>query len=204
MTFQSWRELRTSFFASVAGSAEPRKQDSSRTPPDKQFCCLIRVDSNSSIKAKNRRFNKISAIHENAQIDAAQADELRNTFGFLDAGNKEARHAQLTGVQKAPRHEVAGSWAPIVRRALWGFNVGADVDDVGDVSLMPAGYLRAREIGRVREELRRSLGSDRGAIRTLTDAIGLSEIAAGAGPAYRKQIVASLTGRLAHEVSILF
>ena len=122
----------------------------------------------------------------------------------MDAGNKKARHAQLTGVQKAPRHEVAGSWAPIVRRALWGFNVGADVDDVGDVSLMPAGYLRAREIGRVREELRRSLGSDRGAIRTLTDAIGLSEIAAGAGPAYRKQIVASLTGRLAHEVSILF
>jgi hypothetical protein len=27
---------------------------------------------------------------------------------FLDAGNKEAPHAQLTGVQKAPRHEVAG------------------------------------------------------------------------------------------------
>ena len=32
---------------------------------------------------------------------------------FLDAGNKEALHAQLTGVQKAPRHEVAGSWAPV-------------------------------------------------------------------------------------------
>lgn len=27
---------------------------------------------------------------------------------FLDAGNEEAPHAQLTGVQKAPRHEVAG------------------------------------------------------------------------------------------------
>jgi hypothetical protein len=26
---------------------------------------------------------------------------------FLDAGDKEAPHAQLTGVQKAPRHEVA-------------------------------------------------------------------------------------------------
>lgn len=28
---------------------------------------------------------------------------------FLDAGNEEGPHAQLTGVQKAPRHEVAGS-----------------------------------------------------------------------------------------------
>jgi hypothetical protein len=27
----------------------------------------------------------------------------------LDAGNKEAPQAQLSGVQKAPRHEVAGS-----------------------------------------------------------------------------------------------
>src|SRR5438067_9386317 len=116
-------------------------------------------------------------------LSIKRSKELLLLCWFLDAGNKEARHAQLTGVQKAPRHEVAGSWAPIVRRSLWGFNVGADVDDVGDVSLMPAGYLRAREIGRVREELRRSLGSDRGAIRTLTDAIGF---AAGAGPAYRK------------------
>jgi hypothetical protein len=31
---------------------------------------------------------------------------------FLDAGNKDAPQAQLTGVQKAPRHEVAGSVAP--------------------------------------------------------------------------------------------
>ena len=26
-----------------------------------------------------------------------------------------------TGVQKAPRHEVAGGWAPAGQRALWGF-----------------------------------------------------------------------------------
>jgi hypothetical protein len=37
---------------------------------------------------------------------------------FLDAGKKEAPQAQLTGVQKAPRHEVAGSWAPAKQRAL--------------------------------------------------------------------------------------
>jgi len=40
----------------------------------------------------------------------------------LDAGNKEARHAQLTGVQKAPRHEVAESWAPAKQRALGGLS----------------------------------------------------------------------------------
>ncbi|MFY9958087.1 SDR family NAD(P)-dependent oxidoreductase, partial [Bradyrhizobium sp.] len=39
---------------------------------------------------------------------------------FLDAGNKKAPRAQLTGVQKAPRHEVAGSLAPAKQRALWG------------------------------------------------------------------------------------
>jgi hypothetical protein len=47
---------------------------------------------------------------------------------FLDAGNKEARHAQLTGVQKAPRHEVAGSWAPAEQRTLRGFKAGAALD----------------------------------------------------------------------------
>jgi hypothetical protein len=36
---------------------------------------------------------------------------------FLDAGNKEDPHAQLAGVQKAPRHEVAESWAPAGQRA---------------------------------------------------------------------------------------
>ena len=36
------------------------------------------------------------------------------------------------------------------------------------------------------------------------DVIGLSEIAAGAGPAYRKRKAALLAGRLAHDVSILF
>jgi hypothetical protein len=44
---------------------------------------------------------------------------------------KEPR-AQLAGVQKAPRHEVAGSWAPARQRALWRFNAGADVDDGRD------------------------------------------------------------------------
>ena len=41
-------------------------------------------------------------------------------------------HAQLAGVQKAPRHEVAGSWAPAKQRALWGFNAGAALDGKRD------------------------------------------------------------------------
>ena len=38
--------------------------------------------------------------------------ECRFLCWFLDAGNKKASRAQLTGVQKAPRHEVAGNLAP--------------------------------------------------------------------------------------------
>src|SRR5262249_35107577 len=48
--------------------------------------------------------------------------DVASCLGFWDAGNKEAPQAQLTGVQKAPRHEVAGSWAPAEQRALWRFN----------------------------------------------------------------------------------
>jgi hypothetical protein len=39
---------------------------------------------------------------------------------FLDGGKKEAAHAQVTGVQKAPRHEVAGSWALAMQRGYGG------------------------------------------------------------------------------------
>ena len=47
-------------------------------------------------------------------------------------------------------------------------------------------------------------GARQRAIRALMDGIGLSEIAVGAGPAYRKRKAASLAGCLAHDVSILF
>ena len=33
---------------------------------------------------------------------------------------QDAPQAQLAGVRKAPRHEVAGSWAPAGQRVLWG------------------------------------------------------------------------------------
>ena len=38
------------------------------------------------------------------------------------------------GGRKAPRHEVAGSWAPAKQRALCGFNVGAALDGKRDAS----------------------------------------------------------------------
>jgi hypothetical protein len=47
-----------------------------------------------------------------ALLKLARASRCRFVLWFLDAGDKGAPHAQLTGVQKAPRHEVAGSWAP--------------------------------------------------------------------------------------------
>src|SRR6201984_989376 len=63
---------------------------------------------------------------------------------------KEPR-AHLAAVQKAPRHEVAGSWAPARQRALWRFNAGAGVDDGRDARTTPAADLHIREVGRVQE-----------------------------------------------------
>src|SRR5215475_10314359 len=63
---------------------------------------------------------------------------VRFCAGFwMPAITKEPR-AQLAGVQKAPRHEVAGSWAPAKQRALWRFNAGADVDDGRGARTTPA------------------------------------------------------------------
>jgi len=40
---------------------------------------------------------------------------------------QDTQHSQRAGVQKAPRHEVAGRWAPAEQRALWGFERGAQL-----------------------------------------------------------------------------
>ena len=47
---------------------------------------------------------------------------LRFLCVFFDAGKKEAPHAELTGVQKAPRHEVAGGRAPEEQQATHSSN----------------------------------------------------------------------------------
>src|SRR5450755_3701908 len=54
---------------------------------------------------------------------------------FLDAGMTPLPRAVAVGVQKAPRHEVAGSLALAVPRALWGFDGGAQLE----VDVTPTG-----------------------------------------------------------------
>ena len=60
-------------------------------------------------------------------------------FWFLDAGNDETLgRLSWPGVQKAPRHEVAGVWHPAVQRVLWGSYVGGDLDGGRGASRMLA------------------------------------------------------------------
>jgi len=57
--------------------------------------------------------------------------------------------AEAAGGRKAPRHEVAGSWAPVVQRALWGFDGSADLDVGCDADRTRQGDLHAGAIGSV-------------------------------------------------------
>jgi hypothetical protein len=47
----------------------------------------------------------------------AAAHESGSVQVFGRRQRRDARHAELAGVQKAPRHEVAGSWARTGQRA---------------------------------------------------------------------------------------
>jgi len=53
------------------------------------------------------------------------------------------------GVQKAPRHEVAGSLALGVRRALWGFDGGAELEGGYNTDRMRPADQPSGEIGSV-------------------------------------------------------
>jgi hypothetical protein len=61
------------------------------------------------------------------------------------------------GGRKAPRHEVAGSWAPVVQRALWGFDGGADLDVGCDADRTRRGDLHTGGIGSVEQASRQAL-----------------------------------------------
>ena len=54
---------------------------------------------------------------------------LSNERPYRDPTTTISRRALTAGVQKAPRHEVAGSWATGWQRVLWGFKRGARVRD---------------------------------------------------------------------------
>ena len=112
-------------------------------------------------------------------------------------------HAELAGVQKAPRREVAGSLAPALQRVLWGFDAGGELDDRREVGRMRPADQRAGEIGTVQRASRRGVGAHQRALGALEDTIGSRRIAAGAEPAHPIRKVAALTAGLAHDVSIL-
>jgi len=84
----------------------------------------------------------------------ALADEARISMRlpllcrFLDAGMTNLPRAVAAGVQKAPRHEVAGNWALAVQRALWGFDGGAEFEDGCDADRLRPAHLHSGEIGR--------------------------------------------------------
>ena len=59
---------------------------------------------------------------------ASTTFHVRLLCRFLDAGMTPSPRAVAAGVQKAPRHEVAGSLALAVQRALWGFDGGAELE----------------------------------------------------------------------------
>jgi len=68
---------------------------------------------------------------------------------FLDAGMTTPPHAVAAGVQKAPRHEVAGSLALAEQRALWGFDGGYELEGGCNTDRMRPGGQRTGEIGSV-------------------------------------------------------
>src|SRR3984893_84597 len=122
---------------------------------------------------------------------------------FLDAGNNEALGTlQLTGVQKAPRHEVAGSWAPAGPRALWGFDVSADLDGGRNTARKRPGCVDRRG-GSLQWASRQARAAHKRALGALIAVIGSREITAGVEPAHRNVKVATLTVGLSHEVSTL-
>src|SRR6201993_1535280 len=113
-----------------------------------------------------------------------------------------SRHAQLTGVQKAPRHEVAGSWAPAGQRALWGFDVTAGGDGGRNTARKRPGCVD-RGGGGLAMASRQALGAHQWALGALIAVIGSREITAGVEPAHRNGNVATLTVSLGHDVSTL-
>jgi hypothetical protein len=76
---------------------------------------------------------------------------FRHLCRFLDAGITILPRAVAAGVQKAPRHEVAGGWAPAVQRALWGFGGGAELGGGYDADRTRPGDLHTGETVRAND-----------------------------------------------------
>src|ERR1700724_1010392 len=88
--------------------------------------------------------------HHNFQSTGAPPADDRDVgfcAGFWTPAWRTLPRAVAAGVQKAPRHEVAGSWGPAVQRALWGFDGGAGLGGGCDAERMRAADLHTGEFG---------------------------------------------------------
>ena len=68
---------------------------------------------------------------------------------FSAAGMQVYPRAEGAGGRKAPRHEVAGSWALVEQLALWGFDGGAELESGCNTDRMRPGDRPTGEIGSV-------------------------------------------------------
>src|ERR1700675_4200849 len=83
--------------------------------------------------------------------------ECRCCAGFWTPARRPLPRAVAAGAQKTPRHQVAGSWAPAVQRALWGFDGGAELEGGCDADRMRPADLHTGEIGSVEQASRQAL-----------------------------------------------
>ena len=97
--------------------------------------------------------DRISSVLTNARANGISA--LVQVFGRRQ--ERGARHAQLTGVQKAPRHEVAGSWAPAGQRR-YGDLMSATTLMVGATLPGSDRDMWTGEVGRLQWPSRQALG----------------------------------------------
>jgi hypothetical protein len=104
---------------------------------------------------------------------------------------------------KSAKARSRGWWGAGWQRVLWGFDAGAEVDRGRDAGKTPPGGLQAREMGRVLGAFQWAFGAYQRANGTLSAVIGSRESAAGVSPAHWDEQTTMLTGRPAHEVSIL-
>ena len=73
----------------------------------------------------------LAAVSFNMQSRAFRASIIRCCAGFRTPAMTRPATGSETGVGKAPRHEIAGEWAPSVPRGLWGFSRGVRLGKVG-------------------------------------------------------------------------
>src|SRR5215467_12604212 len=96
---------------------------------DLQSCQLDRLNHRYLCAATAAFFNTIGPNAKSrcfAQCPSSRAKRKTSArtgyfafcCGFWTPATMKDPRAQLAGVQKAPRHEVAGSWAPAKQRAL--------------------------------------------------------------------------------------